>query len=85
MTLYPKTKDISNKNGCCIPDNLMFNYYGDGVEWEVWKCDACNAQYTVPIEIVRDFKNRCYVRDTGFKRGHNPDSQNKPQASSEKV
>ena len=26
MTLYPKTKNISNKNGCCIPDNLMFNY-----------------------------------------------------------
>ena len=85
MESYPIVQRISDKNGCCNVSNLKYHYDGDGVEWEMWKCDACNAQYTVPIEIVRDFENRCYVRDTGFKRGHNPDSQTKPQASSEKV
>ena len=85
MTLYPQTQKISNKNDCCSIDNLKWWYDGDGVEWEVWKCDACNSEYTIPIEIVRDFKNKCYIRDTGFKRGHNPISQNKTQQSSRKV
>jgi len=43
---------------CCRQDALEITMEGDGVEYEIWECQCCKKPYNVPIEIVRDWKNR---------------------------
>ena len=54
--LYPDTKKIKNLKKCC-KDGRNLNYsHGDGVEWEVYRCEVCGKEFVVALELVRDFK-----------------------------
>lgn len=48
---------MSEKCPRCDSGKLDFGEVGDGVEYEYWDCNECEAQFYVPIEIVRDFAN----------------------------
>ena len=49
---------LSGANCCGMRDNLDYADSGDGVSYEVYCCIICEACYSVPIEIKRDFKNK---------------------------
>lgn len=48
---------MSEKCPKCESGELYHADGGDGVEYEFWDCDQCEAEFYVPIEIVRDFAN----------------------------
>ena len=54
MVMMPDTIHHSGIKDCC-EDQLDFDHYGDGVEWELWRCKKCKQAYVVPIQIERYF------------------------------
>ncbi len=59
--LNPETSKKKLKN-CCKNGNNLSYCYGDAVEFEVYKCDKCNNEQYVQIEIQRFWSGAEYVK-----------------------
>ena len=46
-----------------IIDRLVFHDGGDGVEYEIWIDTTTEIEYTIPIEIQRDWANAWQGKD----------------------
>lgn len=64
MTWYPEIDETKKPNDCCKDEsNLELLDCLDGVENEMWKCNKCDMQFNVPIQIHRYFEDMEVVAD----------------------